>query len=101
MHEPSWDWGSGQGLTPEQLCDPQTLIFMVMPLQYFLIEAIQTGKEPTIGGSSQTSSWRYNPSAFHFFGASLRQTNGLFLCLSFLLWEMKREGDLDQWRMML
>jgi hypothetical protein len=69
---------------------------MVMPLQYFLTVAIQTGKEPAIGRSSQISSWRYNPSAFHFFGASFRQTNGLFLCLSLLLWEMKREGDLDQ-----
>lgn len=94
-------WWGGWRLPPELVGDPQTLISMLMPLQCFLTVAMKTEKEHAVGGSSQTSSWRHSPGAFHFLGASLRQIKGLFGNLSFLLWEMKREGALDQWRVML
>lgn len=94
-------WWGGRRLPPELVGDPQTLISMLMPLQCFLTVATKTGKEHGVGGSSQTSSWRHSPSAFHFLGASLRQINCLFRNFSFLLWEMKREGALDLWKVML
>lgn len=91
-------WWGGQRLL---VGDPQTLISMLMPHQCFLTMAMKTGKEHAGGGSSQTSSWRHSPSALHFLGASLRQINSLFRNFSFFLWEVKREGALDQWKVML